>query len=967
MATSEKKEEVKNAADIVKPDGKGGAIVDVDCAQPQGLVGFKGYFVLSFLANGIVSAAAIALWSSMGIGDTMYKLLQDGYDYKIYPFGVSFFIIIVMYLMDLFLPPTASWQTNQRCLASIGGRILLGIAGFFFLISCFLLQKRYPSVPLILNIFCCPLAGVFVRSITRPQETVESQSNDIVQNGDIDTKMKLLTNITGLEKDVINFYNATCSAFMTSAIVCLIVWLIWAVGLGQGLDHMSGLSSEEKDELYMLWVAPLVVAVSNFVFSLFLLIRIFMQRTYVGTDTARNRLIADALGSKMNQDMMKHKMIVMRARLSTCTLDEDESAQQAASMRYMELSVQSIRALSMLVKVVICLFILLLGFLYMAVQLLYAESQIASMVLGLLGAFFVVFVIFTYLSFRRIVRALGKWIADLPAWKAARSLSTNDWVRAFFFGPLMPAIPFVLVLSVTNQLVRKARGIYNREDMRGVDGPAAENATEEGKDDPKVPRTTAAAVQDPGKLVLTPRVHIALQAARSWDWLAIAFKSYVLCLVFVGYNLTPPLLNVGLAWMRTALSTWPFAVIVLMTFFIGVLAFLCPVVPGMTIYIFGGLVIANTCPPVGTDEGFWMGCLVNIILCWFLKLVACAIQQKCIGELLGKKLWVRQQVGVHKFAIKCIESILSKKGWTVGKVAILCGGPDWPTSVLAGVLRLSLFQCELGTVPIIGFVAPCAMSGSLYLQIDREDAIWSRSASLMIVLSVMVNMLLWAVAAWAIQNEMENNYEVLSRKLPENVDLHWLDHKHEEITKSVVITWGQVPPALRNMYVLGAASQIMICHAFWWAYNMLIGPFQVSHDISRLEWYSGTLYHSGEDIPDHEQIYLFSLATYILFAVYFLTWICYAVYSIWQKRKTSVPKKEADARLRATEAEWKEAWLKQIEEDAASREAAAREDADIEQSTSDAVRLREGADTAGGTEAEGSQPRIEDDDEASRR
>merc|ERR1719235_901538 len=85
-----------------------------------------------------------------------------------------------------------------------------------------------------------------------------------------------------------------------------------------------------------------------------------------------------------------------------------------------------------------------------------------------------------------------------------------------------------------------------------------------------------------------------------------------------------------------------------------------------------------------------------------------------IGEQLGRSLLVRRTVGVHKVPIRCIEKVLRQPGLSVGKVACLCGGPDWPTSVFAGILRLSLLQCELGTVPIIFFVAPCALTGSLY-------------------------------------------------------------------------------------------------------------------------------------------------------------------------------------------------------------------------------------------------------------
>ena len=43
-----------------------------------------------------------------------------------------------------------------------------------------------------------------------------------------------------------------------------------------------------------------------------------------------------------------------------------------------------------------------------------------------------------------------------------------------------------------------------------------------------------------------------------------------------------------------------------------------------------------------------------------------------------------------------IDLFRARPGMSFGKCMILCGGPDWPTSVLAGILRLSLVQCTIG-------------------------------------------------------------------------------------------------------------------------------------------------------------------------------------------------------------------------------------------------------------------------------
>merc|ERR1719215_1116475 len=129
--------------------------------------------------------------------------------------------------------------------------------------------------------------------------------------------------------------------------------------------------------------------------------------------------------------------------------------------------------------------------------------------------------------------------------------------------------------------------------------------------------------------------------------------------------------------------------------------FMLPPVPGPPIYLFGGIVLADTCP-----WGFWWGALCNVVLGFVLKLSACAVQQKLIGGLLHSSMWVRQTCGVHTPLMRTIERILQQPGFGLGKVMLLCGGPDWPTSVLAGILGASLFQCEIGTTPIIFAIVP---------------------------------------------------------------------------------------------------------------------------------------------------------------------------------------------------------------------------------------------------------------------
>ena len=73
----------------------------------------------------------------------------------------------------------------------------------------------------------------------------------------------------------------------------------------------------------------------------------------------------------------------------------------------------------------------------------------------------------------------------------------------------------------------------------------------------------------------------------------------------------------------------------------------------------------------------------------WLQVVAHVLQQVIFGECMGKKVGVRATVGVNSRLIKAVKHELCKPGVSLAKVCIMCGGPDWPTSVLCGILRRS--------------------------------------------------------------------------------------------------------------------------------------------------------------------------------------------------------------------------------------------------------------------------------------
>merc|ERR1719409_407955 len=120
------------------------------------------------------------------------------------------------------------------------------------------------------------------------------------------------------------------------------------------------------------------------------------------------------------------------------------------------------------------------------------------------------------------------------------------------------------------------------------------------------------------------------------------------------------------------------------------------------------------------EDWFLVAILLAIGLGYTLKLTAVA-GQWFIGKIAGNSVKIQKMVGVDSIGIRAIEDILKTRGLSVPKVAILVGGPDWPTSVLCGILKLNVFQCMLGTMPCIFIATPCCLVGAFLIKAGSDE------------------------------------------------------------------------------------------------------------------------------------------------------------------------------------------------------------------------------------------------------
>ena len=161
---------------------------------------------------------------------------------------------------------------------------------------------------------------------------------------------------------------------------------------------------------------------------------------------------------------------------------------------------------------------------------------------------------------------------------------------------------------------------------------------------------------------------------------------------------------------------------------VGIAMFLIPVIPGVPVYICAGVLIpsammsdaeradtaSSTAPP-----SFWLGLLLACALASLLKFVAIVLQQEGIGRRLGAHISVRATCQINSTFIRAARFVLTQPGCTFGKTMILCGGPDWPTSVLTGILRLSVGKMLFGSLPVVIIILPCCVLGATLVMANR--------------------------------------------------------------------------------------------------------------------------------------------------------------------------------------------------------------------------------------------------------
>jgi len=296
--------------------------------------------------------------------------------------------------------------------------------------------------------------------------------------------------------------------------------------------------------------------------------------------------------------------------------------------------------------------------------------------------------------------------------KIVETSTENDWGRALVLLCFAPALMFSILMSAWTQLMRRLNPCCVNKHLS----------------------------EDDRKHWVTIGVSKRLKVIGTWPWTSILKKTIILGLLFnsiqvVIAKFTSVLLSYVNEWIKS--QNFSMVEVTGLFFAFGILTFLNPLVPGVPVYISGGILLVEATQPFFSDNqeiAFWLAVSYAVLISLLLKLCAVAVQQKVFGEMFGRSIKIRSFINVNSSGIKAIKLILSDRGLSFRKCAILVGGPDWPTSVTTGILRLPLLSMLIGTLPIVILIVPCVLSGALLLRVD-EGSIWSSLSVLSIGLA----------------------------------------------------------------------------------------------------------------------------------------------------------------------------------------------------------------------------------------
>jgi len=420
------------------------------------------------------------------------------------------------------------------------------------------------------------------------------------------------------------------------------------------------------------------------------------------------------------------------------------------------------------------IFVMGLGFcMWLAVSVSGASMRLT----GILGALCLMMLlcICVWLYLEMGQRAIASTMRKSKIAKTLVGMAMSDWSRALTMICFNVFIPLALLVNCLNQQVRIKRGL-SRDSSWFTDG---------------------------GRVIV--------DAMNNWNWANIFIKvNYITMAYYLFCVGVAKFTVVFLSWFNEQLLSVELEIVLVVFFIIGYLMFMCPFIPGIPVYLSSGIVFAARCRDL--EIGFGGGIGIAAALSFVLKLSA-VVGQYLIGYLMGKSVRIQKECQVDTVFMKAIQMILEKRGLKPDKISILVGGPDWPTSVLCGILKLNIIQTLIGTLPVIFVSTPVVVAGAFMVgpnsdteEQDSENTIFATLTPVMFLISAMAQGFAFLMACYYTQEIAFKYGDELAVPRKEHEAVAKLTRAEKEFVAAwnETVDWRQL--SLSNRRVLAGSS-----------------------------------------------------------------------------------------------------------------------------------------------------------------
>jgi len=183
----------------------------------------------------------------------------------------------------------------------------------------------------------------------------------------------------------------------------------------------------------------------------------------------------------------------------------------------------------------------------------------------------------------------------------------------------------------------------------------------------------------------------------------------------------------------------------------------------------------------------------------------------------------------------------------------LVGGPDWPTSVLCGILKLSLFQCCIGTLPVIFVSTPCVVAGAFmvgagggavkcraagYVEVLTEaqqatkDS-WSMLSSTALMASAGVQLASMILATYFIQDVVSKHGTELGKPRKEHEKINALTRAEYETNQMFfeVINWHKLSKCKKFIILSSSFLFVTTCAGMFFMDEVFYREFKTDSRI----------------------------------------------------------------------------------------------------------------------------------------